>query len=176
MTGDGAGILIVSTRDPDGEPVCEMTWGPLQWYAPVADVREAALDLMTCAAYAEMMKQMITEAGLPPAVVEQFTTHLLRDREKRYFGARTVMELMPAGAVKRTSGQRLAVVLLKRGTMNEMLYAEHARTEALAWLAVAEATESDQLVSEALRATGIADQEDQERLFGYLRQLRSKDQ
>ena len=42
---------------------------------------------------------------------------------------------------------------------------------ALRWLATAEATESDQLVSEALRATGSGDGE-QEKLFGYLRKLR----
>lgn len=167
----GAGIWIVSTRDPDGEPVCEMTWGPLQWYATVEDVRETALDLFTCAAYAEMMKQMIIELRLPPRVVGEFTTHLLRDREKRSFGAPTTMELMPAGAVSKTSGDRAAVVLFKRGSMSEMLEAAHARTEALAWLSVAEATESDQLVSEALRMVGVAD-DAQDRLFRYLRELR----
>lgn len=166
------GITIVSTRGPDDEPVCEFTWGPLQWYSPVDDVRETALDMFTCAAYAEMMRQMITEAGLPPRVVEQFTTHLLRGREKRFFGAKTTMELMPAGA-SNASGQRLAVVLLRRGSMNDALNAVAARAEALGWLAVAEATESDQLVSEALSALRI-DDGTQERLFGYLRELRSE--
>ena len=42
---------------------------------------------------------------------------------------------------------------------------------ALRWLAAAEATESDQLVSEALRATG-SDEGAQEKVFGYLRKLR----
>lgn len=42
----------------------------------------------------------------------------------------------------------------------------------LRWLEIAEATESDQLVSEALRAAGI-DDGTQEKLFGYLRELRA---
>ena len=48
-----------------------------------------------------------------------------------------------------------------------------ARSMALQWLEAAEATESDQLVSEALRGTGF-DGGQQERVFGYLRELRKE--
>ena len=42
---------------------------------------------------------------------------------------------------------------------------------AVRFLEVAEATESDQVVSEALRGAGV-DQAQQDRIFGYLQQLR----
>jgi hypothetical protein len=168
---DSGGIWIVSTRDPDDEPVCQVTWGPLQWYATVDDVREAAADLVTCAAYAEMMKVLITEGGLKPRLVQHFTELILRGREKRFFGAPTMMELQPAGA-RNGAGDRLAVVLLRRGSMQEGLQPDEARAAALGWLQVAEGTESDQLVSEALRATGVPE-DTAGKVFGYLRQLRS---
>jgi hypothetical protein len=167
-TGPDDGIWIQSTRGPDDEPVCEITWGPLQYYAPVGDVRETAIDLVTCAAYAEMMMTLIVRAKLPPDVVSQFATDLLSGRGKRYFGAKTTMTLLPAGSSKR----REALVLLKRGSSEGSLSPGEARAAALRWLEVAEATESDQLVSEALTATGV-DAGIQEKLFGYLRELRS---
>jgi hypothetical protein len=160
-------IWIESTRGPDDEPACLLTWGALQWYAPVEDVRQTALDLVTCAAYAEMMMTLIIQVKLPANVVSQFTTDLLSDSGRRFFGAKTTVTLMPAGSSKR----RKAYVLLKRGSMDGMLSPEEARAMALRWLAVAEATESDQLVSEALRATG-SDDAGQGKVFGYLRELR----
>lgn len=168
----GPGIWIKSTRGPDDEPVCEITWGPLQWYAPVADVRETAIDLVTCAAYAEMMMTLIVRAGIPPEIVQQLTTDLLSGTGRRMFGTPATMELLPAGGSSKRSKQRHALVLLKRGSLDYALSPHAARTMALGWLQVAEGTESDQLVGEALRSTGVPD-EAQESVFGYLRALRS---
>jgi hypothetical protein len=169
VPGDGGdSIWIESTRGPDHEPACLITFGPLQYYAPVGDVRETALDLITCAAYAELMMTLVTRLDLPAATVSALATDLLSGRGKRYFGAKTTMTLLPAGS----SRQRQALVLLKRGSQDGALSPDEARAMALAWLAVAEATESDQLVSEALRATGT-DECEQDRVFGYLRQLRT---
>lgn len=164
----GGGIWITSTRGPDDQPVCQVTWDGLDWYAPVEDVRETAADLMTCAAYAEMMMTLVTRAKLPPEVVSQLTTEMLDGRDKRFFGAKATMTLTPAGSSKR----KQPLVLLKRGSLSGELFPDEARAMALRWLAVAEATESDQLVSEALRATGVPAQT-QERAFAYLRELRS---
>lgn len=168
MKGDET-IWIQSTRGPDHEPVCQVTWGPVQYYAPIDDVRETALDLMTCAAYAEMMMTLVLRVRIPPEVVSKFTTDLLGGREKRYFGAKTTLTLMPAGSSK----NREALVLLQRGSLRGAVSPDEARAMALRWLAVAEATESDQLVSEALRATGACDDAAQEKVFGYLRELRA---
>lgn len=170
LTGgdSNSGIWITSTRGPDDKPVCEITWGRSRWYAPVGDVRETAADLMTCAAYAEMMMTLIVRAGVPADVVSKFTTDLLGAREKRFFGAKTTLSLVPAGSSKR----KQALVLLKRGPLEGEVTPDEGRVMALGWLAAAEATESDQLVGEALRAVGVP-AETQEQLFGYLRELRS---
>lgn len=167
VSADDDGIWIESTRGPDDEPVCLITWGPLQWYAPVADVRETALDLVACAAYAEMMMTLVNRLNLPGATASRFVTDLLAGRAKRYFGSKETVTLLPAGSTK-TGG---AYVLVKRGSQRGDLTPGEARAMALRWLEVADGTESDQLVSEALRATGIDDAR-QERLFGYLRELR----
>ena len=167
MTDDES-IWIESTRGPDDEPVCMITWSGLQYYAPVEDVRTTALDLITCAAYAELMMTMVVKVSLSAGVVSRFATELLSGAGRSYFGAKTTLTMLPAGSTRR----REALVLLKRGSQAGELSPDEARAMALRWLAVAEATESDQLVSEALRATG-SDEAATEKLFGYLRELRS---
>jgi hypothetical protein len=166
VTGRGDSIWVESTLNPDGEPACGISWGPLQCYAPVPDVRETAIDLVTCAAFSEMMMELV-RAGIPPGTVSQFATSLLSGREKRHFGATTTMTLAPAGS----SARKEALVLLKRGSLKGALSPDEAREMAMHWLAVAEATESDQLLAEALRAAAVSDS-GQATVFGYLRELR----
>ena len=101
---------------------------------------------MTCAAYAEMMMTLVIKVDLSAAIVSQFTTDLLSGAGRRYFGAKHTATWPPAGSTKRKE----ALVLLKRGSQNGALSPDEARAMALRWFAVAEATESDQLVSEAL--------------------------
>lgn len=165
---DSDSIWIESTRGPDDEPCCLITFGPLQAYASVDDVRTTALDLITCAAYSELMMTMVVKVSLSADVVSRFATELLSGAGRSYFGAKTTLTMLPAGSTRR----REALVLLKRGSQAGELSPDEARAMALRWLAVAEATESDQLVSEALRATG-SDEAAAEKLFGYLRELRT---
>jgi hypothetical protein len=167
---DGSTIWIESTRGPDCEPVCLITFGPLQYYAPVEDVRETAVDLVTCAAYSELIMTMVLRVGVPPEMASALATDLLADAGRTGFGRDTTLTMLPAGS----SRHRKAYVLVKRGTQDGALSPAEARAMALRWLKIAEATDSDQLVSEALRATGMPD-EGQERLFGYLRELRTAD-
>ena len=165
---DSDSIWIESTRGPDDEPCCLITFGPLQAYASVDDVRTTALDLITCAAHSEFMMTMVVKVGLSAEIVSRFATDLLSGAGRRFFGAKTTLLLTPAGSTRR----REALVLVKRGSQDGALSPDEARAMALRWLAVAEATESDQLVSEALRATG-SDEAGTEKVFGYLRELRS---
>ena len=167
---DNDSIWIESTRGPDDEPVCRVQWGPIEAYASVEDVRTTAIDLVTCAAYSEMMMTLVVKVKLGADVVSQFTSDLLSGAGRSYFGAKTTLTMLPAGSTKR----REALVLLKRGSRAGELSPDEAREMALRWLAVAEATESDQLVSEALRATG-SDEAAAEKVFGYLRELRKED-
>jgi hypothetical protein len=172
VDADTADILtITSTRGPDDDPVCEIAWKGDRWYAPVADVRATALDLVTCAAYAEMMMHLITVVNLPPSVVAALVTDLLASQGRKRFGTVSTVELLPAGSSK----AKTAVVLIirkQRGFRHDgMVDAAEARKMALRFLEAAEATESDQLLSEALRAAGV-DRGRRERVFGYLRELR----
>jgi len=160
-------IWIVSTRGPDDKPVCEITWDDKRYYAPVADVRQTALDLVTCAAYAEMMMKL-AGLGLPAVHVSAFTSDLLSDAGRSMFGSPRTITLLPAGSTKRGE----ALVLLRRGSSEGALSPDEARGMAAYWFQVAEATESDQLVAEALRATGC--EADTGKLFGYLRELRDR--
>ncbi|HEY2090144.1 MAG TPA: hypothetical protein VGH54_29500 [Mycobacterium sp.] len=170
MSGDeDEALRVESTRDPDGEPACLFTWGAFQWYAPVAEVRKAALDMVACAAYAEMMMTLVAKLKLDGGIASALITDLLKGRGVKEFGTPGTLDLLPAGSTR--SGD--AVVLLRRGSKREPVAAVTARSMALQWLEAAEATESDQLVSEAMRGTGIS-RAQQERLFGYLRELRKE--
>jgi hypothetical protein len=173
---EGESIWIVSTRDPDGKPVCELAWGPEHWHVPVADVRQAAMDLLSCAAYAEWMHLMLTKLNLPPATVEAMTLDLMRIAGRtRDHGTDATIDLFPASGTRRATGQREPRVILRRGDQDGMVTPAEAREMALAWLEAAEATESDQLVAEAFRATRQGNDAGLDRLFGYLRKLRDHD-
>jgi len=166
---DGEALWVESTRGPDDEPACLFTWGAFQWYAPVAEVRRSALDLVSCSAYAEMMMLLVAKLRLDGATASAIVTDLLDGRGGRKFGTPGTVDLVPAGSTKTGN----AVVLIGRGSKRGSVMAAEARSMALQWLEAAEATESDQLVSEALRGTGF-DGEQQERVFGYLRELRKE--
>lgn len=164
----GDTLWIKSTRGPDDEPACLFTWSQFQWYAPVADVRKSALDLVVCAAYAEMMMLTVAKLRLDGKTASAFITDLLASTGARQFGGDDTVDLLPGGSTR--TGE--AVVLLGRGSKRGMVSPASARKMALQWLGAAEATESDQLVSEALRGVGLGDQAD--RVFGYLRELRKE--
>jgi hypothetical protein len=158
-------IWIQSCRGGE-PPSCTIKWDPLEFYAPVADVRVTAIDLVTCAAYAEMMMKLVG-LGMPPQQVSAFTTDLLSDSKRRMFGTATTIKLLPAGSSKR----REAIVLLKRGNMEGAVSPAEARDMALAWLEAAEASESDALVSQAVEQA-FPDLAPAEELFAALRKLR----
>jgi len=168
----GAVLTIASTSDPDGAPVCQLTWGPVQWYAGVAEVRQTAMDLLSVAAYAEWIHLLIARLDLAPPVVEQITADLMRasGRTTDHGHADTVM-LYPASG--RRKGRRESVIIVKRGALDGMVTVPEGRAMARQWLEVAEATESDQLVAEALRGTGVAGGTAR-LVFAYLRELRDR--
>lgn len=165
-------IWIVSTRDPDGEPVCQLDWGPLTWYAPVADVRQTAMDLVSCAAYAEWIHLLVAKLEIPPATVEQVMLDMMRiGGRTRDHGTDTTMDLFPASGTVRATGQREPRVILKRGGQDGMVTIAEAREMARSWMAAAEATESDRLLTSALLEIGASGR-DMKQIFGYLRKLR----
>lgn len=166
-TDEDEALWVESTRGPDDEPVCLLRWGPLEWYADVADVRRTALDMVSCAAYAETMMLLVAKGGVPGPVASRLLGSLIVSTGRNQLGSGNTVDLTPAGSSK--TGH--AVVLLRRGSKSGTVLAATARSMALQWLEVAEATESDQLVSEALTGTGF-DSGQQDRVFGYLKELR----
>lgn len=166
-------IWIISTRGPDDEPVCELSWAGQRWHAPVADVRQTAMDLVSCAAYAEFIHLSMTKLGLPPATVEAVTLDLMRAGGRtRDHGTDATIDVFPASGTVRVTGKREPRLILKRGDLDGMVTITEARQMAADWMAAAEATESDQLVAEAFRAALPGYDAAADRLFGYLRELR----
>lgn len=162
-------LWIESTRGPDDEPICLLRWGPFEWYAGADAVRETAADMVSCAAYAEMMMTLVSRLKLDGKIASALISDVLSGAGRRQFGSGDTVDLLPAGSTK--TGE--AVVLLRRGSKRGSVLAATARRMALQWLGAAEATESDQLVSEALTGTGM-NTAGQERVFGYLRELRKE--
>lgn len=164
---DELSVWIESRRNPDGESQCLITWDPVQFYASVADVRPTALDLLTCAACAEMM-MVVSDMGLPPEHVTRLGAAALRKSGRAgLLGTPATMMLGPAGSSK--TGE--AAVTMRRGTQKATIPAADARQIALQFLEMAEAAESDDLVSEAMIGTGISTAQ-ADRAFKYLLALR----
>ena len=170
-------IFIESTRDRHQHGnACLIVWGPQQWYAPVADGRQTAEDLFTCAAYADLIGELL-RAGLDNATVARITTGLLHDRRPRHFGAPQTVYLLPAGSSKRKAG---VVVLSRRnafhkGRVDAYLDPDEARAMARAWFTAAEASESDTLFSATLERAGWMTEAEMDALFGLLNDIRSDD-
>uniref|UniRef100_UPI003F493875 hypothetical protein n=1 Tax=Nonomuraea sp. CA-251285 TaxID=3240002 RepID=UPI003F493875 len=164
-------LYIESTRDQDKHPVCQLHWGQLDWYANVEDIRETALDLVSCAAIAEQM-MMLVKIGLDAAVVSEFMSNVIsrsRPKGRRFFGTESTVRLTPGGSSRRGE----AVVLIERGKKRGAVSPAEARTIAGDWFGAAEATESDQMVTEALQSVGKFDEGWVAGFFDYLRHLRS---
>jgi hypothetical protein len=147
----GGHVWIESTRGADDEPVCLVTVGPYQSYPSVDEVRRTAIDLVTCAAYAEMMGRLIRKVKLPPETAAEFVSDIMASSGRRFFG--TVHTLMMLPATQHHG--RSPVVVFDRGKWDGLVTADEARDMALYWLSVAEATESDQLVTGAMADAGI---------------------
>lgn len=166
-------IYITSAADPDAPTECLISWRGLDWRASAEDVRCTAVDLFTMAAWADMMMFLMAKIGLDPGTMTAMMSDLLsqvahRDGRKM-FGTTSTFSLMPVGSSK--TGR--CSVLLERHGRRVAVDTEEARGMGLQWLEAVEASESDQLVAEALRAAGGMSPERIQGLFAYLRELRT---
>ena len=168
MTGTGT-IWIVSTRGPDDKPVREITWDAKRYYAPVEDVRQTAIDLVTCAAYAEMMMKL-AGLGLPAVqTCPRFTSDLLSDAGRSMFGSRKTVTLLPAGSTKNAVRRWCCCgAAHRRVPCHRMRPGGWRRTGSRS----RKPPNRTRLVAEALRATGC--EADTGKVFGYLRELRDR--
>lgn len=167
-------ILIESTRDRHKHGnACLITWGQHQWYAPVDAVRATAEDLFTCAAYADLIGELL-RAGFGPAIVGRMTTAMLADRKPRFFGTPQTIYVLPAGSSARKAG---AVVLSRRNAFHKgkaqgALDPGEARAMGRAWFQAAEASEADTLFSSVLERAGWMQEAEMDALFALLSDIR----
>lgn len=170
-------IAIESTRAMNGaSPACLLRWGPREWYASVEAVRRTAEDLFTCAAYADMIGELL-RIELPPNVVGGFTTAMLAGRRPRYFGSPDTVFLLPVGS---SSQGRGAVALgrhdhFHRGRTDGLLLPDEARAMGRVWLQGAEAAEADTLFGAVIQRAGWMTEVELDALFGLLSDIRSGD-
>ncbi len=163
-------ITIVPGRDPDKPGDCLISWQGRDWIAPLSDVRATAVDLFTVAAYADLMILMAVRLRLDPGTVSAMASDLISQTGRTSFGTEQTLSLLPVGSTKKRQG----LVLIRRRRLEGIVDTAVARQMGLAWLTAAEAAESDQLVTEALRTAGGLPEERINGLFAYLRELRSK--
>jgi hypothetical protein len=169
-------LWIESTRSRSGaDPVCLMRWNDHEKYVSVADVRQTAEDLFTCAAFADMISELMRkdfESHLITAMVQA----TLRDGGKRdHFGTHSTLFLLPGGA----SAQQQGMVLIGRrdqfhkGKVDGALLPDEARRTGRDWMAAAEAAEADTLFSAVLERAGWLGETEMDAVFGLLSDIRS---
>lgn len=174
MTEDGEAIYIESTRDPTGAgAACLLRWGVVEKYAPVADVRQTAEDLMTCAAYADLVGELL-RVGLDGQLIVEMTQAMLHQRQPKFFGAMTTLFLLPAGSSARKQGMVLLARrdLFHQGKADACVTPDEARTMARYWLTAAEASEADTLFGAVLERSGWMQAAELDALFGLLKDIR----
>lgn len=165
------GIVIQSLRpaDPDApeEPSCLITWEHHQAYATVADVRRTAEDLFACAAWADQIGELL-RMGLEGPVVTEMMSGMLASTGRTMLGTKDTLSLIPGGSSKRKAG----IVLISCGPkLNGSLSPDGAREMARVWFSTAEATDSDHLITEAVRTA--AGEQHVDAVFAYLQALRT---
>lgn len=160
-------------------PSCALSWGPVEWYAPVDDVITTGRDLMTCAAYADLLGDLLRH-DFPPETVQQMLQSLLpqalagrRPVMGGMLGMGTTIGVLPGGSTERKAG----VVLLKRGgQMGGSVTPEGARIMAQHWIETAVAARHDELVGMALGdVLGVEDEGADKigAMLGYMGAMRS---
>jgi hypothetical protein len=166
-------VWIESTRGPDDEPVCQLTYtaGPDRHrsHPSVADVRATAADLVITAADAEACV-LLAGLGLDAGTITAFAEDLLRRRGRKSYGARSTVLLGPAASTK--TGR--AWVRIRPSAGDGMLTPDEARQMARDWFEVAAGTEADQMLAEALRACTAVTPDEEETLYAYMGALRAK--
>lgn len=165
------GIWIESLRDQHSlGNACQIIWEGREWLASVDAVRSTAEDLFTCAAYADLIGELI-RLGINENHISGMVGSMLAGRDRSYFGHKNTLMLTPAGSTKRKVG----VVVIRRGSLSGELSSEEARKMGRRWLTAAEASEADTLFSEVLRRAGWMVPEELDALFGLLHDIRGGD-
>lgn len=175
MADDDSVLTIESTRSvDDAPPACLLRWGAREWYASVTAVRQTAEDLFTCAAYADVIGELL-RVGMDAVGVGKMTTAMLTSRKPRYFGTPDTLYVLPGGS----SARKVGVVMLgrrnhfHRGQADSVLDATEAREMGRAWLTAAESSEADTLFGAVLERSKWMTTDELGALFGLLSDIRA---
>ena len=172
---DADTFWITSSAPLDGQenaelPPCHLSWKGWEGYAACQAVTQTALDMLACAAYADVLGELL-RAGLDGPTVTHMITGVIRHSGRTGFGHPDVFHPLPAGS----SRARVGRVLLERGGKNGQrgtLTADEARHMAVNMLKVANAVEYDQAAAEALNSVLGLGAREREPVFAYMRAMR----
>jgi hypothetical protein len=114
--------------------------------------------------------EALLRLNLDAELIAGFISLALQDRDKRYFGHRDTLMLMPGASTFRKAG----AVIIQHNHTKASVDPDEARVMGRNWLEVAEASESDSLVDEALTHFGLLNQTERNRVFDYMRAARDK--
>jgi hypothetical protein len=178
---DEVTISIYSTRDRYSfGPACQIVWQELEWYASVEEVRRTSLHLILCAAYGDMIGELL-KLGLDAETVTRLASGVLStspavaaSRRKHEAGMATLgskhtLLVMPTGSSARKAGG----VRISRGGKVLDMGTDDATRMAKHWLEAAEASDSDTLFSQVVERSGLLSEFDVDALFGLLHDIRS---
>lgn len=162
-------IQSLRSNDVANPAPIQIEWRGWQGFASVEAVRQTAEDLFTCAAWANALEALL-KLGMDGQTSAQFVSAAMVGRGREYFGHPDTLDLLPGASSFRKAG----AVILKRGSHQGAVDPAEARTMGRQWFEVAEATESDSLVDEALTSLGLLNATERTRVFGYMKAVRAK--
>lgn len=172
MTDDDV-LRIVSLRaaGEDGSAVCRLSWHGLDWHATAAAVRQTAIDLVTAAAYADLIGVLLRTGRSTQGVQRLLSSVLTRAEPGRTFlGHRDTIRLGPAGSSRNSAG----AVIVQRGSLGGQLDPGEARAMARQWFEAAEASEQDVLFTGVLTRAQWLTAEEMEAVFGLVAEHRAQ--
>jgi hypothetical protein len=170
-------IWIESARDRYAHGnACLVKWQGRERYAPVKDIRTTAEDLFACAAYADVISELL-RMGMEGQTVTRFLQGIMRHRQPRHFGRASTFFMLPGGSSARKAG---AVAIARRdlfhqGKADGQLSPDEARAMGRQWLAAAEASEADTLFGYVLENSGWMEPVELDALFSLLNDIRGGD-
>jgi hypothetical protein len=172
---DGQQVLsIFSTRDVENiGPACRLEWFGREWFAGLDDVRQTAEDLFSCAAYADLIGELM-RIGLDSPSITGLMQSVIKDRRPAYFGTPTTAFLLPGGSSQRKMGTVLLGRrnLFHKGKADGWLTPDEAREMGRHWLEAAEGSVQDTLFDQVLRRAGWLGDAELEALFELLSDVR----
>ena len=152
-TGTSLYIESAVNTDPHSTPVCRVQWDDLTLTPSVYAVMATAIDMYTCAAYADVLIGLM-RSGIPPNDTARLATFMLsnygKEHGRHYLGHKETFTMLPAGSTT----DKTSAVVLRRGSKHSRLNTAQTREIASHWLQAATVSQQDSLVASSVMAIG----------------------